>query len=119
MENASKLSTRMHGDLPQSTTVEIVHPDTDLFQELCKTLNIPLDDLHVLSDDRQQSLNNSLFKCQSLCPRLTRNFLKVKLSEESSNYSDEPTVNQQILPYFPCYGTFIWKITKFEEKLSQ
>jgi hypothetical protein len=112
VENVSKLSTR-------STTVEIVDPDIDLFQELCKILNIPLDDLNVLSDDGQQGLNNSLFECQRLCSTLTRNFLQVKLSEKSSSYSDEPTVNQEILPYVPCDGTFMWKITNFKEKMSQ
>jgi hypothetical protein len=134
MENKKKSLAQTETDPSRSTTVVAVDLDTVRFQELCETLSILLDDKVILSNDGQQCLNNALIQCQKKFPTLTLDFLRAKVSiQETHSFLDGVKHNPDILNQdlaslkekindmqpISYDGTFVWKITNFQEKMSK
>ncbi|CAF4204354.1 unnamed protein product [Rotaria sp. Silwood2] len=134
MENERNLLTQMNNDSLRSTSVVPVDINTVLFHELCEILEMSPNKLNISSINRQEQLNNALLQCQIKCPTLTLNFLESKISLQEINESlDEETANSISIQndltelkttaensqYVSYDGTFIWKITNVQEKMSK
>ncbi|CAF2951584.1 unnamed protein product [Rotaria sp. Silwood2] len=129
-----RMKFQMNNDSLRSTSVVPVDINTVLFHELCEILEISPDELNISSNNRQEQLNNALLQCQIKCPTLTLNFLESKISLQEINESlDEETANSISIQndltelkttaensqYVSYDGTFIWKITNVQEKMSK
>ena len=120
-------------DLPRTTTAASTDSATDHFQELYETLNILSGGVETLSDDGQR-LNNESLQCQIKLHTLIHDFSQVKLAvDETKCFLEGMTPNQNILKqdlaslkeeidymqHVSYDGTFVWKITNFQEKMSK
>jgi chromosome segregation ATPase len=127
------LDTRMDTDLSQTTTTTTNDPTLAQLQEIHDTLNILSGGIETLNDDGQRLSNESL-QSQIKLQTLTEEFLHVKESvEESRNFLEGVKQNQDILnqdfsslkdkindmQYVSYDGSFVWKITNFQEKMSE
>ncbi|CAF3008343.1 unnamed protein product [Rotaria sp. Silwood2] len=122
---------QMHKNLFRATIAEHSNPTTTQIEELYETFNIFSGGIETLNND-QQRLNNESFRVQNVFPTLTEELSKLKLSVETSNvFLDEIEQNQDILnrvfaslqetinesQNISYDGTFVWKITNFQEKM--
>jgi hypothetical protein len=127
------IDTKMDIDLPRATTATVSDPATAQVLELYETLNILTGGIEALNDDGQRLSNESL-QSQIKLQTLTEDFSKVQLSvEESHSFLKGVKHNQDILnqdlsslkekvndiQYVSYDGTFVWKITNFQEKMSK
>jgi chromosome segregation ATPase len=123
----------MDTDLSQTTTTTTNDPTLAQLQEIHDTLNILSGGIWTLNDDAQRLSNESL-QSQIKIQALTEDFLHVKESvEESRNFLEGVKQNQDILnqdfsslkdkindmQYVSYDGSFVWKITNFQEKMSE
>ncbi|CAF3513696.1 unnamed protein product [Rotaria sp. Silwood1] len=123
--------TQMDIDLPRTTAVEASNPVTVQLQELYEMLHILTDGIETLNKD-QEHLMNELLQLQITHPVLAEQLSNIKLSVEETNAflqgvkhnqdilnEDLASLQEKIndLKYVSYDGTFVWKITNFQEKL--
>ncbi|CAF1476967.1 unnamed protein product [Rotaria sp. Silwood1] len=126
------LDTQMDTDAFRTTTAATGDAASAQVQELYETLNVLSGGIETLNDDGQRLSNVSL-QCQIKLQTLVEGFLQIKLSvEESQSFLEGVKHNQDILnqdlaslkekindiEHVSYDGTFIWKITNFQEKMS-
>ncbi|CAF3744782.1 unnamed protein product [Rotaria sordida] len=126
------LDTKMETDVTRTTTAVTSDPALIQLQEFYETLNILAGGIETLNDDGQR-ISNELLQCQIKLQTLVEDFSQVKLSvEESHSFLEGVKHNQDILnqdltslkekindmQYVSYDGTFIWKITNFQEKMT-
>ncbi|CAF3031230.1 unnamed protein product [Rotaria sp. Silwood2] len=122
---------QIHIDLPQATTTESFTPASCQLEEFYEMLNILTGGIETLASDEQR-LNNESLQMQITLSTLAEESSKVKLSiEESKMFLEAMKYNQDILNHdfvslqekindLECVsydGTFVWKITSFQEKM--
>jgi chromosome segregation ATPase len=127
------LDAQMDIDLSQLTTATTGDSTIAQLHEVYETLNILSRGIETLNDDGQRLSNESL-QAQIKLQALTKEFSEVKLSvEESHSYLEGVKHNQDILnqdlsslkekindmQYVSYDGSFVWKITNFQEKMSE
>ncbi|CAF1187064.1 unnamed protein product [Rotaria sordida] len=125
------LGTHMDTDVDRTTSATTSYPASAQLQELYEALNILAGGIETLNNDGQRLTNESL-QCQIKLQKLAEEFSQVKLSaEESHGFLEGVKQNQDILnqdveslkeiindmQYVSYDGTFVWKITKFQEKM--
>ena len=126
-------STGMDTDHPQTTTGIDFDYSLIQLQELNETIVILGNGVEILNEDTQR-LNNELVEQQMKLQNLLENFSKVKLADEETNvFLEGIRPNHEILSqelvsltkkiddmqYVSYDGTFTWKITNFQEKMSK
>ncbi len=126
------IDTQMDIDPSRATTATVSDSATAQVLELYETLNILTGGIEALNDDGQRLSNESL-QSQIKLQTLTEDFSKVQLSvEESHNFLQGVKHNQDILnqdlvslkekindmQYVSYDGTFVLKITNFQEKMG-
>ncbi|CAF3845972.1 unnamed protein product [Rotaria sordida] len=126
------LDTKMETDITRTTTAVTSDPALIQLQEFYETLNILAGGIETLNDDGQR-ISNELLQCHIKLQTLVEDFSQVKLSvEESHSFLEGVKQNQDILnqdltslkekindmQYVSYDGTFIWKITNFQEKMT-
>ncbi|CAF3457156.1 unnamed protein product [Rotaria sp. Silwood1] len=126
------LDRQMNTDVARATSTTTSDPASAQLQELYEILNILAGGIEPLNDDGRRLSNESL-QCQIKLQKLAENFSQVKLSiEESNSFLEGVKQNQEILnqdlaslkerindmQYVSYDGTFVWKITNFQEKMT-
>jgi chromosome segregation ATPase len=129
------LDSQMEIDPSRTTTTTITtvsDPATAQVMELYETLNILTGGIEALNDDGQR-LSNESFQSQIRLQALIEETSKVQISvEESHGFLQGVKHNQDILSqdltslkekindmqYVSYDGTLVWKITNFQEKMS-
>ncbi|CAF4467068.1 unnamed protein product [Rotaria sp. Silwood2] len=126
------LDRQMNTDVARTASATTNDPASAHLQELYETLNILAGGIETLDDDGQRLSNESL-QCQIKLQKLAEDFSQVKLSiEESDLFLEGVKQNQEILnqdlaslqerindiQYVSYDGTFVWKITHFQEKMT-
>ncbi|CAF1234435.1 unnamed protein product [Rotaria sp. Silwood1] len=122
---------QMDTDVTRTTTAETNDSASVELQKLYETLHILTGGIETLSDDGQHLSNESL-QLQIKLQSLIEDFSQLKLSmEESHSFLEGVKYNQDVLnqdlaslkekindmQYVSYDGTFIWKITNFQEKM--
>jgi predicted nucleic acid-binding Zn-ribbon protein len=126
-------TTQMDTDTPQTTTTTENNFAVNQLEELDETLRILASGSQTLNEDVQR-LNNDLLEHETKLQSLTENVLQVKMAiQEENDLSEKITENVEVLnqdlmslkekiddmQYISYDGTFTWKITKFQEKMSK
>ena len=119
--------------MPTTATTTVNDPATAQVLELYETLNILTGGIEALNDDGQRLSNESL-QTQIKLQALSEETSKVQASvEESEGFLQGVKHNQDILGqdltslqdaindmlYVSYDGTLLWKISKFQEKMSE
>ncbi|CAF3030963.1 unnamed protein product [Rotaria sp. Silwood2] len=130
-QESSQLNDRqIDVDSLRVTNAGACNPDTTQSSEVNESLKIVVDNIETLINDEQR-LRNILLQIQIRLPILTKEISKVKLSIEESNAFLEAVkcnrniVNQDLalqenindFQYVSYDGTFVWKITNFQERM--
>ena len=134
LQMRSQLSdTQMDTNLSPTTTATANDPSIAQLQEIHDTLNILSGGIETLNDDAQRLSNESL-QSQIKLQATAEELLQVKESvEESRMFLEGVKHNQDILnqdfsslkekiddmQYVSYDGSFVWKITNFQEKMSK
>jgi len=103
--------------LPQTPSVVSVDPNISRLQELFDAIQVLHNGIKILSDDGQQSLNDTLLQCQQNFPIQNLDFFQTKSSVEEANTLSNENIND--MPLASAGGTSIWKITKFHQQMSR
>ncbi|CAF3948563.1 unnamed protein product, partial [Rotaria sordida] len=126
------LDAQMDTDVDRTTSATTSYPVSAQLQGLYETLNILAGGIETLNNDGQRLTNESL-QCQIKLQKLAEEFSQVKLSaEESHGFLEGVKQNQDILnqdveslkeiindmQYVSYDGTFVWKTTNFQEKMT-
>lgn len=112
-----KSSVAVDTDLPQTPSVMAVDPNISRLQELFNAIQVLHDGIKILSDDGQQSLNDTLLQCQQNYPIQDLDFFQTKSSVEEANKLSNEDITD--MPLASAGGTSIWKITKFHQQMSR
>ncbi len=123
----------MDTDTPQTTTTVDNSFAVNQLEELYETIRILGSGTQTLNEDTQR-LNSELVEHETKLKNLTENVPQVKVAVEESNaLIDETTRNMDVInkelvslqekihdmQYISYDGTFTWKITKVQEKMSK
>ncbi|CAF2842097.1 unnamed protein product [Rotaria sp. Silwood2] len=126
------LDRQMNTDVARTASATTNDPASAHLQELYETLNILAGGIETLDDDGQRLSNESL-QCQIKLQKLAEDFSQVKLSIEESGWflegvkQTQEILNQDLaslqerindIQYVSYDGTFVWKITHFQEKMT-
>jgi len=124
---------QMDTDTPQTTTTVDNIFAVNQLEELYETIRILGSGTQTLNEDTQR-LNSELVEHETKLKNLTENVSQVKVAVEESNaLIDETTRNMDVInkdlvslqekiddmQYISEDGTFTWKITKVQEKMSK
>jgi chromosome segregation ATPase len=127
------LDSQMDTDLPRTTTTTASNPASAQLQEIHEALDILSGGIETLNDDAQRLSNDSL-QSQIKLQALAEEFSQTKVSvEESHIFLQGVKHNQDILDQdlsslkekindmqsVSYDGSFVWKITNFQEKMSK
>jgi chromosome segregation ATPase len=126
------LDSQMDTDLPRTTTAATSETAVTQLQEIRDALDILSGGMNILNGDAQRLSNDSL-QSRIHLQALAEKFSQVKVSvEESHIFLQEVQHNQDILnqdlsslkenindmPSISYDGSFVWKISNFQEKMS-
>ncbi|CAF4687999.1 unnamed protein product [Rotaria sp. Silwood2] len=133
-QESSQLNDRqIDVDFPRVINAGACNPDTVQSPEVNERLNIVIGGTETLTNNEQRLRNESL-QMQIRLSTSVEELSKTKLSIEESNTSLEGVkcnldiVNQDLasleenindFKYIPHDGTFLWKITNFQEEISK
>jgi hypothetical protein len=125
--------SQMDNDYPRTTITIMGDPTITHLQEIYETLNILSGGIATLNDDGQ-GVSNQLLQSQIKLQALAEEFSQVKSSVEESHrflegvkhnegthHQDLSSLKEKIndMQYVSYDGTFVWKITNFQEKMSR
>jgi hypothetical protein len=112
-----KSSVAVDNNLPQSPSVMAVDLDTNWFQEMRDAIQVLHNNVKILSDDTQQSLNSTLLLYQQNYPIQNLDFFQTKSSVEETNKLSNENIND--MPVTSTDGTLIWKTINFNQQMSR
>jgi hypothetical protein len=130
--NSQLRNSQINTDLPRTTTATVGDPAVGPLQEIYETLNILSGGTETLNDDVQH-LNIASLQSHPKLQTLIEDFAQVKVStEESHSFLEEVKRNEGIhhqdlsslkekindMQSVSYDGSFVWKITNFQEKMS-
>jgi chromosome segregation ATPase len=134
LRDAQMTSTQMDTDTPQTTTTTMDNNfAVNQLEELYESISILSSGTQTLNEDAGR-LNSDLLEHETKLQSLTENISQVKVAVEEENALLEGiTRNLEILnqdlvsltekiddmQYISYDGTFTWKITKVQEKMSK
>ncbi|CAF4979367.1 unnamed protein product [Rotaria sp. Silwood1] len=132
LRNAQMTSNQMDTDSPQTTTMIGDNFAINQLKELHETINILTNGSETLNEDVQR-LNTEALDYQNKLQHLTETVSNLKVAVEEEHGFDEAIVgnlkvlNQDLvllqekidnMQHVSYDGTFVWKITKLQEKLT-
>ena len=133
LRDAQMTSTQMDTDTPQTTTTIDNNFAMNQLEELYETIRILGNGAQTLNEDAER-LNSELHEHETKLQSLIENASQVKVAVEEENALLEgimrnvEILNQDLvslqekiddMQHISYDGTFTWKITKFQEKMSK
>jgi hypothetical protein len=91
--------------------------DTNWFQEMRDAIQVLHNNVKILSDDTEQSLNSTLLLYQQNYPIQNLDFFQTKSSVEETNTLSNENIND--MPVTSTDGTLIWKTINFNQQMSR